>query len=98
MTKLNLTNEDIGQKVYEIEQEITLVIKTQVIGKDQDDAFNKWLNETSTANIENYDVKDNGTDVINSYFKDYSGGISTKEIGTIQKEDKNDEDSQLEVA
>ena len=30
MTKLNLTNEDIGQKVYEIEQEITLVIKTHL--------------------------------------------------------------------
>ena len=98
MTQLNLTNEDIGQKVYEIEQETTLVIKTQVIGKDQDDAFNKWLNETSTANIENYDVKDNGTDVINSYFKDYSGGISTKEIGTIQKVYEDEEDSELEVA
>ena len=46
-----------GQKVYEIEQEITLVIKTQVIAKDQDAAFNNWLNETSTSNIENYDVK-----------------------------------------
>ena len=98
MTKLNLTNEDIGQKVYEIEQEITLVIKTQVIGKDQDDAFNKWLNETSTHNVENYDVKDNSIDVVNSYFKEYSEYKGTKEIGTIQKEDKDDEDSLLEVA
>ena len=98
MTQLNLTNEDIGQKVYEIEQEITLVIKTQVIGKDQDDAFNKWLNETSTHNVENYDVKDNSIDVVNSYFKEYSEYKGTKEIGTIQKENKDDEDSQLEVA
>ena len=98
MTKLNLTNEDIGQKVYEIEQEITLVIKTQVIGKDQDDAFNKWLNETSTHNVENYDVKDNNIDVVNSYFREYSDYKGTKEIGTIQKEDKEDEDSLLEVA
>ena len=98
MTQLMLGSEDVGKKVYEIEQEITLVIKTQVIGKDQDDAFNKWLNETSTHNVENYDVKDNNIDVVNSYFKEYKHFEGTKEIGTIQKEDKNDEDSQLEVA
>ena len=98
MTQLMLTDSDIGKKVYEIEQEITLVIKTQVIGKDQDDAFNKWLNETSTHNVENYDVKDNKIDVVNSYFREYSNYKGTKEIGTIQKEDKEDEDSLLEVA
>ena len=95
MTQLMLTDSDIGKKVYEIEQEITLVIKTQVIGKDQDDAFNKWLNETSTHNVENYDVKDNNIDVVNSYFREYSDYKGTKEIGTIQKEDKEDEDSLL---
>ena len=98
MTQLMLGSEDVGKKVYEIEQEITLVIKTQVIGKDQDDAFNKWLNETSTHNVENYDVKDNSIEVVNSYFKEYSEYKGTKEIGTIQKEDKDDEDSLLEVA
>ena len=98
MTQLMLGSEDVGKKVYEIEQEITLFIKTQVIGKDQDDAFNKWLNETSTHNVENYDVKDNSIDVVNSYFKEYSEYKGTKEIGTIQKEDKDDEDSLLEVA
>ena len=98
MTQLMLGTDDLGKKVYEIEQEITLVIKTQVIGKDQDDAFNKWLNETSTHNVENYDVKDNSIDVVNSYFKEYSEYKGTKEIGTIQKEDKEDEDSLLEVA
>tara|TARA_R100001443_G_scaffold54815_1_gene66193 strand:+ start:361 stop:657 length:297 start_codon:yes stop_codon:yes gene_type:complete len=98
MTQLMLGTDDLGKKVYEIEQEITLVIKTQVIGKDQDDAFNKWLNETSTHNVENYDVKDNMIDVVNSYFKEYSEYKGTKEIGTIQKENKDDEDSQLEVA
>ena len=97
MTQLMLTDSDIGKKVYEIEQEITLVIKTQVIGKDQDDAFNKWLNETSTHNVENYDVKDNNIDVVNSYFREYSDYKGTKEIGTIQKEDKEDEDSLIEV-
>ena len=98
MTQLMLGTDDLGKKVYEIEEEITLVIKTQVIGKDQDDAFNKWLNETSTHNVENYDVKDNSIDVVNSYFKEYSEYKGTKEIGTIQKEDKDDEDSLLEVA
>ena len=96
--ELMLGSDDIGKKVYEIEQEITLVIKTQIIGKDQDDAFNKWLNETSTRNIECYDVKDNMIDVVNSYFKEYSEYKGTKEIGTIQREDKDDEDSLLEVA
>ena len=45
---LYLSSEDIGKKVYEIEQEITYVVKTQVIAKDDDEAFNKWLecNET----------------------------------------------------
>ena len=98
MTQLMLTDSDIGKKVYEFEQEVTLVIKTQVIGKNQDDAFNKWLNATSTHNVENYDVKDNNIDVVNSCFKEYKHFEGTKEIGTIQKEDKNDEDSQLEVA
>ena len=93
-----LGTDDLGKKVYEIEEEITLVIKTQVIGKDQDDAFNKWLNETSTHNVENYDVKDNNIDVVNSYFREYSDYKGTKEIGTILKEDKEDEDSLLEVA
>ena len=98
MTQLMLTDSDIGKKVYEFEQEVTLVIKTQVIGKNQDDAVNKWINETSTHNVENYDVKDNSIDVVNSYFKEYSEYKGTKEIGTIQKEDKDDEDSLLEVA
>ena len=98
MTQLMLGSDDIGKKVYEIEQEITLVIKTQVIGKNQDDAFNKWLNETSTQNVENYDVKDNSIDVVNSYFKEYKHFEGTKEIGTIQKENKDEEDSLLEVA
>ena len=96
--ELMLADSDIGKKVYEIEQEITLVVKTQVIAKNQDEAFDKWLNETSTRNIECYDIKDNMTDVVNSYFKEYSHYKGTKEIGTIKKEDEQDEDSLLEVA
>ena len=37
-------------------------------------------------------------EIAGSYFKEYSEYKGTKEIGTIQKEDKDDEDSQLEVA
>ncbi len=88
--ELMLCDSDIGKKVYEFEQEITLVIKTQVIGKDQDDAFNKWLNETSSRNIECYDVKDNNIDVVNSYFKEYKHFEGTKEIGTIKKTDEDE--------
>tara|TARA_R100000231_G_scaffold31840_1_gene27988 strand:- start:176 stop:469 length:294 start_codon:yes stop_codon:yes gene_type:complete len=91
--ELMLADSDIGKKVYEFGQEITLVIKTQVVGKNQDDAFDRWLNETSTRNVENYDVKDNMTDVVNSYFKEYSHFQGTKEIGTIKKTD----DDELEV-
>ena len=98
MTQLMLGTNDIGKKVYEIEQEITLVIKTQVIGKNQDEAFDKWLNETSTQNIEGYDIRDNNIDVVNSYFKEYSHFKGTKEIGTVQKENKDEVDSLLEVA
>ena len=98
MTQLLVGTNDIGKKVYEIEQEITLVIKTQVIGKNQDEAFDKWLNETSTQNIEGYDIRDNNIDVVNSYFKEYSHFKGTKEIGTVQKENKDEEDSLLEVA
>ncbi len=96
--ELMLADSDIGKKVYEFEQEITLVIKTQVVGKNETEAFDKWLNETSTRNIECYDIKDNMTDVVNSYFKEYSHYKGTKEIGTIKKEDEQDEDSLLEVA
>jgi len=95
--ELMLADSDIGKKVYEFEQEINLVIKTKVIGKNETEAFDKWLNETSTRNIENYDIKDNMTDVVNSYFKEYSHFQGTKEIGTIKKEDESDEDSELEV-
>ena len=95
---LFLSPEDIGKKVYEIEQEITFVIKTQVIAKDDDQAFNKWLECDETINSEGYNAKHNGSDVVNSYGKEYSEQKGTTLIGTIQKEDEKDEDSLLEVA
>ena len=94
---LYLSSENIGKKVYEIEQEITPVIKTQIIAKDDDEAHKKYLDCSSTVNSENYQATDNGCDVVNSYAKEYSEQKGTTLIGTIQKEDEQDEDSMLEV-
>ena len=94
---LYLSSENIGKKVYEIEEEITYVVKTQVIAKDDDEAFNKYLECSDTVNSEGYNAKDNGNDVVNSYAKEYSEQKGTTLIGTIQKEDEQDEDSMLEV-
>jgi len=95
--ELMLFSEHIGKKVYEIEEEITFVIKTQVIAKDDDQAFNKYLECSETINSEGYNAKHNGSDVVNSYGKEYSEQKGTTLIGTIQKEDEKDEDSLLEV-
>ena len=94
---LYLSSENIGKKVYEIEEEITYVVKTQVIAKDDDDAFNKYLECNETVNSEGYNAKDNGSDVVNSYAKEYSEQKGTTLIGTIKREDEKDEDSLLEV-
>jgi len=95
--ELMLFSEHIGKKVYEIEEEITYVVKTQVIAKDDDDAFNKYLECNETINSEGYNAKHNGSDVVNSWGKEYSEQKGTTLIGTIQKEDEKDEDSLLEV-
>ena len=96
--ELMLFSEHIGKKVYEIEEEITYVVKTQVIAKDDDDAFNKYLECSETINSEGYNATHNGSDVVNSWAKEYSQLKGTTLIGTIQLEDKDDEDSLLEVA
>ena len=95
--ELFLSSEDIGKKVYEIEEEITFVIKTQVIADNDDKAFNKYLECNETINSEGYNAKHNGSDVVNSWGKEYSEQKGTTLIGTIQKEDEKDEDSMLEV-
>ena len=94
---LYLSSENIGKKVYEIEEEITYVVKTQVIAKDDDEAFNKYLECNETVNSEGYNAKDNGSDVVNSYAKEYSEQKGTTLIVTIKREDEKDEDSMLEV-
>ena len=95
--ELTLFSEHLGKKVYEIEEEITYVVKTQVIAKDDDEAFNKYLECNETINSEGYNATHNGSDVVNSYAKEYSELKGTTLIGTIQKEDEKDEDSMLEV-
>ena len=86
MSKFMLSDEHIGQKIYEIEEEKVVVVKTRVIAKDDNEAFQKYLDCKDTTNCENYDVKDNGTDVINYYTKDYPDHKGTREVGKVVKE------------
>ena len=86
MSKFMLSDEHIGQKIYEIEEEKVVVVKTRVIAKDDNEAFQKYLDCNDTTNCENYDVKDNGTDVINYYTKDYPDHKGTREVGKVVKE------------
>ena len=94
---LMIGDEHLGQKVYQIEQEVTYVVKTLVIAKNDDDAFNKYLECNETRNCDGYDAKNNGYDIV-SGAKEYSDHKGTTLIGTIQREDEKDEDSLLEVA
>ena len=94
---LMLGDEHLGQKVYQIEQEITYVVKTQVIAKNDDEAFNKYLECTDTRSCEGYNAPNNSYDIV-SGAKEYVEHKGTTLIGTIQKEDEEDEDSLLEVA
>ena len=94
---LMLSDEHLGQKVYQIEKEVTYIVKTQVIAKDDDEAFNKYLECNETRDCEGYNAPNNSFDIV-SGAKEYSNHKGTTLIGTIQKEDKEDEDSLLEVA
>ena len=94
---LMLGDEHIGQKVYQIEKEVTYVVKTLVIAKNDDEAFNKYLECNDTRNCEGYDAPNNSFDIV-SGAKEYSNHKGTTLIGTVKKEDEQDEDSLLEVA
>ena len=94
---LMLSDEHLGQKVYQIEKEVTYIVKTQVIAKDDDEAFNKYLECNETRDCEGYKAPNNSFDIV-SGAKEYTNHKGTTLIGTIQKEDKEDEDSLLEVA
>ena len=73
-----------------------LYLSSDDIGKKVE-AFDKYLECTDTVNCEGYNAKDNGSDIV-SWAKEYSELKGTTEIGTIQREDENDDDSLLEVA
>ena len=94
---LMLSDEHLGQKVYEIEKEVTYVVRTLVIAKNDDEAFNKYLNETETRECEGYNAPNNSFDIV-SGAKEYSDHKGTTLIGTVKKEDEDEEDSLLEVA
>jgi len=94
---LILSDEHLGQKVYQIDEEVTYIVKTQVIAKDKDEALDKYLECNETQDCEGYQGKNNGLDIV-SGAKEYSELKGTTEIGTIQREDKDDDDSMLEVA
>ena len=95
--ELMLGDEHLGQKVYQIEQEVSYVVKTQVIAKNQDEAFDKYLECSETRNCEGYDAPNNSFDIV-SGAKEYSDHKGTTLIGTVKREDEKDEDSLLEVA
>ena len=94
---LMLSDEHIGQKVYQIEQEITYVVKTQIIAKNDDEAFNKYLECNETRNCDGYNAPNNSFDIV-SGAKEYVQHKGTTLIGTVKKEDEDEEDSLLEVA
>jgi|TARA_R100000306_G_C4319080_1_gene114174 phosphatidate phosphatase PAH1 len=94
---LMLCDEHIGKKVYEIEEEVSYIVKTQVIAKDDDEAFNKYLECSETRDCDGYSGKHNGYDIV-STAKEYSQHKGTKLVGTVQREDEQDQDSLLEVA
>ena len=94
---LILSDEHLGQKVYQIEKEVTYIVKTQVIAKDDDDAFNKYLECNETRDCEGYNAPNNSFDIV-SGAKEYTDHKGTTLIGTVKKEDEEEEDSLLEVA
>ena len=94
---LMLSDEHIGQKVYQIEEEVSYVVKTLVIAKNDDDAFNKYLECNETIDCEGYNAPNNRYDIV-SGAKEYSGHKGTTLIVTVKREVEQDEDSLLEVA
>lgn len=98
-SNITLYPSDEGKKVYSIKEEKTIVVEYQVKANSDDEAFNKWLDCSKDGTMEDLKVRDNGDDVVCTYAKEYSElQDSGTEIGTIQKEDPDDEDSELEVA
>ena len=95
-----LDKEQIGQKVFEIVEKREIIIKTHVVAKDRDEAFNKWLECDDHTECENIKCKDNGTDIINHWAKDYGGYDGTEEVGKVIEEEafpNDDEDDTMDI-
>ena len=96
---IQLYDSDIGKKVFTIKEERTVVIEWEVKAKDENEAFGEWLKCPKDETMEDHKVRDNGDDVICTYAKEYSELTEgMREKGTIQREDPEDEESDLEVA
>tara|TARA_Y100001937_G_scaffold47205_1_gene66178 strand:- start:618 stop:962 length:345 start_codon:yes stop_codon:yes gene_type:complete len=94
-----LDKEHVGQKVFEITEKREVIIKTHVIAEDRDKAFNKWLECNEHTTCENIQCKDNGSDIINHWAKDYGGYDGVEQIGEVKEErvfPNDDEDDTME--
>ena len=96
-----LDKEHVGQKVFEITEKREVIIKTHVIAEDRDKAFDKWLECNDHTECENIQCKDNGSDIVNHWAKDYGGYDGIEEIGKVIEErafDDDDEDDTMEYS
>ena len=94
-----LDKEHVGQKVFEIVEKREIIIKTHVVAKDRDEAFNKWLECDDHTECENIKCKDNGSDIVNHWAKDYGGYDGIEQIGEVKEErafPDDDEDDTME--
>ena len=94
-----LDKEHVGQKVFEITEKREVIIKTHVIAEDRDKAFDKWLECNDHTECENIQCKDNGSDIVNHWAKDYGGYDDIEQIGEVKEErafPNDDEDDTME--
>ena len=95
-----LDKEHVGQKVFEITEKREIIIKTHVIAEDRDKAFDKWLECNDHTECENIQCKDNGSDIINHWAKDYGCYDGIEQIGQVIEEEVfpcDDEDDEKEI-
>jgi len=85
---LMYSTDDVGKKVYEIENETTYVSKWQIIAKNKDEAFDIWLAEHK----QDLKTEDSAAgNCVCTYIKDYSQMGDTKEIAEIKQDEELDE-------
>ena len=95
-----LDKEHVGQKVFEIVEKREVIIKTHVVAEDRDKAFDKWLECSEYTTCEDIQCKDNGSDIINHWAKDYGCYDGIEQIGQVIEEEVfpcDDEDDEKEI-